>query len=165
MMLPGVVTLIPVYLIMRDLGWLNTVLPLIVPIYFGGGAFNIFLIRQFMLGIPRELEDAAQIDGASTGMVFFRIILPLVKPVLAVTAWFSALASWGDFLGPLIYLNVEHSWTFTLGLYEFPGMMPFGWGDQLEMAMAVISMAPVIIGFFFIQNWLIEGVNLSGIVR
>ncbi len=117
-----------------------------------------------MLGVPLELEDAARIDGASSLVVFVRIILPLIEPVLAVTAWFTALASWGDFLGPLIYL-VEKSWTFTLGLYEFPTLMPFGWGNQLEMAMAVISVVPVIVGFFFIQNWLIEGVNLTGIVR
>lgn len=166
LMLPGIVTMIPVYLIMKDLGWLNTMLPLIVPAYFGGGAFNIFLLRQFMMSLPNDLEDAARIDGASTLTIFFRIFLPLLKPALAVVAWMSALASWGDFIGPLIYLTGgTKDWTFTLGLYNFAGEMPPGWVHQLEMAMAIISIFPVVILFFFVQRWLIEGINLTGVSR
>lgn len=165
MMLPGTLTMIPVYLIMRDLGWLNTYYPLIVPAWFGGGAFNIFLLHQFMKGIPVELEEAATIDGASIFRIFVQIIVPNVKPALAVVTWLTALGSWGDILGPIVYITDSSKWTFAQALQVFPGSMPSGWGSQLEMAIALIFMFPVILGFFFMQKWLIEGIQLTGVNR
>lgn len=165
MMLPFIVTLIPIYLIFNQLGWLNTFYPLIVPAFFGGGPFNIFLLRQFMMGVPHELDEAARVDGASHWQTFTRIILPLIKPALAVTAWMTALGAWGDFLAPLIFLPTSDMWTLSLGLYTFPSAQPPGWGGQLVMCIALIMMLPVVIGFFFIQRWLIEGVNLTGVSR
>ncbi len=165
MMLPGTVTLIPLYLIFKDLGWLDTYLPLIVPAFFGGGPFNIFLLRQFILGIPREMDEAARVDGAGWIRIYWNIILPTIKPALAVTGWMTALATWGDLFGPLIFLSSSNKWTLALSIYEFPQMQPPGWGNQLIMCIALIVMLPVVIGFFFLQRWLIEGVNLSGVSR
>ncbi|MFD1676833.1 carbohydrate ABC transporter permease [Alicyclobacillus fodiniaquatilis] len=165
MMLPGVVTMIPIYLIMKDLGWLNTYYPMIVPAFFGGGAANIFLLRQFMMGLPVELEEAARIDGASRFTTFTRIFLPLMKPALAVVGWGAALAAWGDIMGPLIYLTDQSKSTFALGMDIFSTAMPTGWGSQLEMAIAAVAILPVLVGFFFIQRWLIEGINLTGVAR
>ncbi|HEY0827380.1 MAG TPA: carbohydrate ABC transporter permease, partial [Bacilli bacterium] len=116
MMLPGAVTLIPVYVLFSKMGWINTLLPLTVPAFFGGGAFNIFLLRQFFLGIPRDFDEAARIDGASTWGIYWQIMLPLSIPALTVVAVFSFRASWDDFLGPLIYLNSEEKFTLPLGL-------------------------------------------------
>ena len=165
MMLPGTLTMIPVYLIMKDIGWLNTYYPLIIPAWFGGGAFNIFLLHQFMKGIPVELEEAARIDGASTARIFTRIVVPNIKPALAVVTWMTALGTWGDILGPLVYISSSSRWTFAQALQEFPGSMPTGWGSQLEMAIALVFMIPVIAGFFFMQKWLIEGIQLTGVNR
>lgn len=165
LMLPGTLTMIPVYLIMKDLGWLNTYYPLIVPAWFGGGAYNIFLLHQFMKGIPVELEEAAKIDGASIVRIFFQIIVPSIKPALAIVAWGTALASWGDILGPIIYITDANKWTFAQAIQVFPGSMPAGWGSQLEMAIAVVFMIPVIVGFFLLQRWLIEGIQLAGVNR
>ncbi len=164
-MLPGTVTLIPLFIIFKDFGWLNTYFPLWVPAFFGGGAFNIFLMRQFMLSIPAELEDAARIDGASHLTIFRRVVLPLVKPVLAVATWTAALAQWGNFFLPLIILTSEQKWTYALGLYALGNEVVQGYAQQLVMAMTVLSMIPVIVGFFFLQRWLIEGVNLTGVAR
>lgn len=164
-MLPGTVTLIPLFIIFKDFGWLNTYYPLWVPAFLGGGAFNIFLMRQFMLSIPRELEESARLDGAGHLTIFRRIVLPLVRPVLAVATWTAALASWGNFFLPLIILTSERKWTLALGLYGLGIETIMGYADQLLMAMTVVTMIPVIIGFFFLQRWLIEGVNLTGVAR
>jgi multiple sugar transport system permease protein len=165
MMLPSTVTLIPLYLIFKDLGWLDTFLPLIVPAFFGGGPFNIFLLRQFILGVPRDMDEAARVDGAGYLRTYFSIILPAIKPALAVTGWMTALAAWGDLFGPLIFLSTSDKWTLALSIYQFPTMQPNGWGSQLVMSIALIVMLPVVVGFFFLQRWLIEGVNLSGVSR
>ncbi len=165
MMLPGTVTLIPLYLIFKDLGWLDTYLPLIVPAFFGGGPFNIFLLRQFILGIPRDMDEAARVDGAGWLRIYWNIVLPTIKPALAVTAWMTGLATWGDLFGPLIFLTSSQKWTLALSIYEFPQMQPTGWGSQLVMCIALVVMLPVVIGFFFLQRWLIEGVNLTGVSR
>jgi multiple sugar transport system permease protein len=165
MMLPSTVTLIPLYLIFKDLGWLDTYLPLIVPAFFGGGPFNIFLLRQFILGIPRELDEAATVDGAGYWRIYYNIILPTIKPALAVTAWMTGLATWGDLFAPLIFLTSSSNWTLAISIYEFPNMQPGGWGNQLIMCIALIVMLPVMVGFFFLQRWLIEGVNLTGVSR
>ncbi|MGW0229838.1 carbohydrate ABC transporter permease [Actinopolymorpha singaporensis] len=165
MMLPGTVTLIPIYLLFKNIGWLDTYYPLIVPAFFGGGPFNIFLLRQFILGIPRELDEAARVDGAGHLRIYAHIILPSIKPALAVTGWMTALGTWGDLFGPLIFLSSPEKWTLALAIYQFPTMQPPGWGDQLVMSIALIVMIPVVVGFFFLQRWLIEGVNLTGVNR
>jgi multiple sugar transport system permease protein len=161
LMMPYIVTFIPIYIMMRDIGWLGTFYPLIVPAWFGGGAFNIFLIRQFMRGIPMDLEEAARVDGASSFRVFWSVMLPLLKPVLAVAAWYQAFASWGDLLGPLVYLTTENKWTYTLGLYEFGVTYTKSTLVPYEMSLAVISMVPVLIAFFMLQKRLIQGVNIT----
>lgn len=165
LMLPFVVTLIPLFIIFKDIGWLDTYYPLIVPLWFGGGPFNIFLLRQFVRSLPRDLDEAARVDGAGYFRVYWSVILPNIRPALAVTAWMTALATWGDFLTPLIYLSSPRKWTLALGLYAFPSAQPAGWSDQLLVGIALIMIVPVLVGFFFIQRWLIEGVNLSGVAR
>lgn len=161
MMLPGEVTLIPVFIMFSYIGWVDTYLPLIVPSYFGGSAFFIFMLRQFFLGIPNELEDAARIDGCNTFQIFYRIALPLSKPALAVVAIFSFHGKWNDFLGPLIYLNSMEKYTVQLGLAMFQGMFQTEW--SLLMAASIVALLPVLLIFFMFQKYFIEGLKLSGI--
>lgn len=164
LMLPYQVTLIPVFILMRNLGWVDTLLPLIVPFYFGGGAFYIFLFRQFMMSIPLELDDAAKIDGCNTVSLYARIIVPLSRPVLVTAAIFSFLAHWNDFMGPLIYLNSTENYTMSLGLRILQGYGGYGiqrW--HLLMAASLMVMAPVLLLFFFAQRYFIQGVVVSGI--
>ncbi|HLH57715.1 MAG TPA: carbohydrate ABC transporter permease [Streptosporangiaceae bacterium] len=165
LMMPYIVTFIPIYIMMKDIGWLGTLWPLIVPAWFGGGPFNIFLIRQFMRGIPMDLEEAARVDGASTFRVFWSVMLPLLKPVLAVAAWYQAFASWGDLLGPLVYLTTQDKWTYTQGLYEFGVTYTKSTLIPYEMSLAVISMVPVLIAFFMLQKRLIQGVNITSGIK
>lgn len=166
MMLPPAVTLIPLYIIFRDLHWLNTVLPLTVPIYFGGGAFNIFLMRQFILTIPRELDEAALIDGANRWQIFIRVILPLSKPALTVVAVTTAAASWNDFLGPLIYLNTPDRFTLAVGLANFSQATDiYGTAQQTELLMAatVMMVAPIVLLFIIAQRSIIQGFVTTGL--
>lgn len=165
LMLPYIVTFIPVYIIMKDVGWLDTLWPLIVPAWFGGGPFNIFLIRQFMRGIPLELEEAARVDGASTFRTFRSVMLPVLKPVLAVAAWYQAFASWGDLLGPLVYLTPESKWTYTEGLYQFGATTTANYLIPYEMSLALVAMIPLLIAFFMLQGKLIQGVNINSGIR
>ncbi len=163
MMLPYAVTLIPVYILFRGLHWTDTFLPLIVPYWFGGGAFNIFLLRQFFLTIPLELEDAGRIDGASSWTIFWTIILPLARPALAVVAILGFQGHWNDFLGPLIYLDTNSKWTLAIGLNSLQGLQ---WGrdtTNLIMAVSVMMIAPIIILFFLAQRTFIQGIVLTGI--
>ncbi|MCB0131681.1 MAG: carbohydrate ABC transporter permease, partial [Caldilineaceae bacterium] len=118
-MLPGIVTLIPTFIVFRYLHWINTFLPLTVPFWLGGGAFNIFLFRQFFMTIPYELDEAARIDGASNLRIYWNIIMPLSKPVLATIAIFSFIHHWNDFFLPLIYLQDANKWTMAIGLQGF----------------------------------------------
>ena len=120
-MLPPQVTLIPLYTLFHQLGWLDTFLPLIVPSWFGGGALNIFLMRQFYLGIPSELDDAALMDGAGKFTIWWRIYVPLSRPVIVTVALLTPLQIWNDFLGPLIYLTKPENYTLALGLSRFQG--------------------------------------------
>ncbi|PYZ94668.1 sugar ABC transporter ATP-binding protein [Salipaludibacillus keqinensis] len=161
MMLPGEVTMIPVFIMFSSIGWIDTFLPLIVPSYFGGSAFFIFMLRQFFLGIPNELEDAARIDGCNTFQIFYKIALPLSKPALAVVAIFSFHGKWNDFLGPLIYLNSMEKYTVQLGLAMFQGMFQTEW--SLLMAASIVALLPVLLIFFMFQKYFIEGIKLSGI--
>ncbi|WP_100407347.1 carbohydrate ABC transporter permease [Bacillus solitudinis] len=161
-MLPVQITLIPQYILFHNLGWVNTFLPLIVPAFLGGTPFFIFLLIQFIRGIPRELDEAAIIDGCSTFSVFTRIILPLLKPALVTVAIFAFMWSWDDFLSQLIYLNNINLQTVTLGLRNF--MDADGntsWGPLL--AMSSLSLLPQFLLFAFFQKYLVEGIATTGL--
>ncbi len=160
MMLPGVVTMIPVYLIFRQLGWVNTFLPLIVPNWFGS-AFFIFLMRQFFMTIPRDFEEAARIDGANTWQILTRIVFPLSKPALATVTIFTFMGVWNDFMGPLIYLNKPNTYTLALGLNFFKGQYTSDW--NMLMAASLVMMLPLVILFFAAQKAFIEGITLTGV--
>lgn len=161
MMLPGSVTLIPQFLIFYKLGWYPGFKPLIIPAYFGGGAYNIFLLRQFFMTIPLDYDDAARIDGCGYFQLWWRIMLPLSAPALATVAIFNIMWSWNDFMGPLIYLkSMQHS-TLALGIYLFMGVYDPMW-NQL-MAMSVLITMPLLITFFFAQRMFIQGVVITGI--
>ncbi len=160
MMLPAAVTLIPQFLIFRWLGWIDTLRPLWVPAFFGT-AFNIFLLRQFFLGIPMELEDAAKIDGCSYLRTFWTVMLPQIRPALAVVAIWTFMGAWNNFMQPLIYINSPENMPISYALQLFQG-------DRLAepgllMAFATMSMLPVLLVFFFAQRYFIEGVTLSGL--
>jgi multiple sugar transport system permease protein len=160
MMLPYAVTLIPLFIVFKTLGWINTFLPLIVPHYFGG-AFSIFLLRQFFLTIPYDLSDAARIDGANEFGIFWRIILPLTRPALATVALLQFLAQYRDFLGPLIYLTDSTKYTLSIGLTQYSSQHNTEWA--LLMAASVIMVTPVIVLFFFTQRTFVQGITLGGI--
>jgi ABC-type glycerol-3-phosphate transport system permease component len=165
MMVPFFVLMVPLFIIFKNLGWINTYLPLVVPAFFGN-AFNIFLLRQFFLTIPEELADAARIDGCSEFDIFWRIILPLAKPALAVVALFAFIGAWNDYLGPLIYINKVSMFPVALGISELnravsdtgavANMYPY------LMAASTIITLPIVIFFFFAQRTFIEGITLTG---
>jgi len=166
MMLPGVVTMIPLYLFWRRVHMVGSSAPLhgfgplMLPALFGG-AFNIFLIRQFFMSIPEELCDAARIDGCSELRIYARIMLPLARPALATVALFTFLGSWNDFMGPLIYLTSRDQYTLSLGLRQFQGQYSTQW--NLLMAASTVVTFPIIVLFFFTQKTFIQGVALTGI--
>jgi multiple sugar transport system permease protein len=160
MMLPYQVTMIPMFIIFSRLGWAGTYLPLIVPHFFGG-AFYIFLLRQFFMTIPQELTDAARIDGASELRIYTQLMLPLTKPALATIVVFEFLARWRDFLGPLIYLNTPEKYTISLGLQMYRMEHSTEWA--LLMAASIVLTAPVIILYFFVQRTFIQGITLTGL--
>ncbi len=161
MMLPMQVTMIPVFVLFKDFGWLNTYKPLVVPAFFGGGAFNIFLLRQVYLGIPREIAEAARIDGCSEFRIYWNIMLPLAKPALATIAIMTFMFSWNDFLGPLIYLSDKAKGTLALGLSMFVGQYQTEWGAL--MAASLLMMLPMVVIFFFFQKYIIQGFTMSGV--
>ena len=161
MLIPFPVTMVPLFVMFSRLGWINTFMPLIIPAFFGGGAFNIFLLRQFFLTIPEELSDAARIDGASELGIYVRIMLPLVKPILIVVSLFTFLGAWNDFMGPLIYLLDEAKYTLALGLQMYRGTNYVEW--PLLMAATTIVVIPTIIAFYFTQNTIVESVTLTGL--
>jgi len=160
MMLPGVVTLIPTFILYKYLGWLDTFLPLFVPSWFGG-AFYIFLMRQFMIGLPFEVEEAGRIDGAGSFRILWQLIAPLCGPAIATVAIFSFLNHYNDFLGPLIYLSTNSKFTLPLGIYWYQGRYGNQW--HLVMAASTVAIAPVIVLFFAAQNYFIQGIQLSGL--
>lgn len=162
MMLPGEVTLVPVYLLFRRLGWLDTYLPLIVPSWFGGSAFYIFLLRQFFLSLPTELDDAAKIDGASLFHIYARIMMPLSKPALATVGIFSFFAHWNSFLAPLIYLNTSEKYTLPVGLRLYLSTLSNSHWNYL-MAATVVAIIPPLVLFFVSQRFFIEGAVLTGL--
>ncbi len=159
MMIPGAVTMMPQFLIYRGLGWIDTLRPLWVSAFFGS-AFNIFLLRQFFMTIPTELEDAAKIDGCGPFGIYWRVMLPLVKPALAAIAIMGVLAKWNDFMGPLIYLSSPEKMplAYALQLYQ----QQHGGEPGLLMAASTLVVLPIIVLFFFTQRYFIEGVSLTG---
>ncbi len=160
-LIPFPVIMIPVFIIFSKLGWINTFRPLIIPAFLGGGAFNIFLLRQFFMTIPEELSDAARIDGASEFGIYSKIMLPLIKPILIVISLFTFLGSWNDFMGPLIYLQNEAKYTLALGLQMYRSTNYVEW--PLLMAASTIVVIPTIIAFYFTQNTIVESVTLTGL--
>lgn len=160
-MLPGVVTMIPVFMIYKHLGWLDTFLPLIVPAFLGGGAMNVFLVRQFFNTIPNDILEAAKLDGAWDFKIFYKIMLPLSKPVLALISLFTFTGSWNNYMGPLIYITSETKYPLALGMPMF--MSRYGTFWNQAMAASALTILPTIIFFFFAQKYLIEGIKLSGL--
>lgn len=160
MMLPEQVTLIPQYILFKVFGWIDTWQPLWVPTWLGS-AFYIFLLRQFFLTIPTELEDAAKIDGAGFFTIYWRIMLPLVKPALASVIVFSFIGSWNNFLGPLIYINTPEKMPISLALRLFQTLHGAEYG--LMMAASTIATLPIVILFFFTQRYFIQGIVLTGL--
>ena len=163
-MLPPQVTLIPLYIFFFKINWLDTFNPLIIPPWFGGGAINIFLLRQFFMGIPTELEDAAYIDGANRFQILTRIFIPLSLPAILTVAIFTFQGVWNDFYGPLIYLRSTEKFTLALGMNQFRGL----YGDaqiQYMMAIAFLMTIPMIVVFFIAQRYFIKGITLTGVNR
>jgi multiple sugar transport system permease protein len=160
LMIPGQVTLIPQFLLFRSFGWLNTHYPLFVPHFFGG-AFGTFLLRQFFMTIPQDLEDAATIDGCSRFDSYWRIFMPLAKPALATLAVFIFMGQWNNLIGPVIYLTSREKMTLTIGLAFFRGQYSTEWA--LLMAGAVISIIPILILYVAAQRYFVQGVVMSGL--
>lgn len=160
MMLPYPVTMTPLYVIFNRLGWINTILPLTAPAFFGS-AFYIFLMRQFFMSIPRDFEDAARIDGANTLQIIGRIMAPMAMPALATVTIFTFQATWNDFLAPLIYLQRPELYTVTLGLQFFRSTYTTNWAYL--MAASLVTTLPVIAVFFAAQRYFIEGITLTGV--
>lgn len=164
LMLPYHVTLIPQYVLFLKLGWVGTWLPLIVPKYFAVDAFFIFLMVQFFRGIPRELDEAARMDGCSAWRIYRKVILPLSVPVLATAAIFSFIWTWEDFFGPLIYISEMKQYTVQLGLRSFVDSSGTSSWNEL-FAMSVLSLIPIFLVFLFFQKLLIEGIATTGMKR
>lgn len=160
MMIPGQVTMIPLFLLFTKLGWVGTPLPLIVPQFFGVPIY-IFLLRQFFMGLPDALREAARLDGASEFRIYLQIMFPLAKSAILAVALFQFMGSWTDFMGPLLYLTNEPSYTVSLGLQQFQSQKGSEWG--LLMAVSTLMTLPIIVLFFFLQKTFISGITFSGI--
>lgn len=161
MLLPGAVTIIPTFIGWRIIGGIDTFYPLIVPAWFGGGAFNIFLLRQFYMGLPKELDEAALVDGANHFKIFTKIILPLSKPPMIVVGLFTFMGTWNDFFNPLIYLSSDNKFTVALGLQAFQSTYSTNW--NYIMAASTVIVMPVIIVFLIGQKYFIEGIATTGL--
>lgn len=169
MIIPGEVRMIPSYMIFKTLGWVNSNKPLIVPSWFGGGAFTIFLMRQFFLTIPKELDEAAEMDGAGPMCIFLRIMLPLSKAAMGTAAALGFISSWNDFMGPLIYLNDIEKYTAIVGLRYFAmgttsAQLAVGPPkDNILMAASIVVAMPCLILFFVAQKYFVQGIVTTGI--
>ncbi|UQZ36934.1 sugar ABC transporter ATP-binding protein [Paenibacillus sp. PK3_47] len=162
MLLPAMVTLIPLYIgWTRGLGFNDSYWPLILPYFCGGGAFNIFLIRQFIMSIPRELDQAATIDGAGYFRILFSIIMPAIRPAMIVVALFIFIGLWNDLLQQMIYINSSDKYTIALGLTNFRGQLKSDW--SLTMAATCLSFAPGVIFYLIGQRYFVEGITLTGL--
>lgn len=161
MMLPGIVTLIPTFVLFHRLGWVNTYFPLTLPYFLGGGAFNIFLLRQFYGTLPYDYDEAAYIDGASVLQVWWRILVPLSKAPLATIAVFTIVGCWNDFMGPLIYMNAPHLRTLSVGLQQFREVFYTRW--NLILAGSVLMTLPITALFFGAQRYFLQGILMTGL--
>jgi len=161
MMIPFPVVMVPVYTLFRDLGWIGSFKPLWVPSFLAG-AFNVFLLRQFFLSIPKDLTEAARIDGCSEFRIFWQIILPLAKPALLTVALFQFMATWNDFLGPLIFLVRQEQFTLALGLQNFQSVQG-GTSWHYLMAASTLVVIPVMVLFFLTQRTFIRGISTTGL--
>jgi multiple sugar transport system permease protein len=162
LMLPTTVTLVPTYIVFNRIGWLNTFKPLILPAFFGS-AFFVFLFRQFFMGIPRELEEAARIDGAGYLRIWWTIFLPLSWPVIATVTVFTFIGTYNDFFGPVIYLSDESKYTIAVALSYFSGSPRIGPQMHLTMAATTIAALPSILVFLLAQRYFIRGIAVSGV--
>jgi len=160
MMIPFYVTMVPLFTMFKAIGWVNSYAPLIVPTFFGVPLY-VFLLRQFFMSIPRDLSDAARIDGANELVIYARVILPLARPALAAVALFQFLVSWSDLLGPLIYLSNSSLYTLSLGLTFYRAQYQTEYGPL--MAASTVIVIPVIIVFFLAQRTFIQGITLTGV--
>lgn len=160
MMIPSIVTFIPTFVLFKNLGLLGTYAPLILP-NFLGNAFYIFMLRQFFMGLPWELSDAARVDGAGEFRIFWQIMLPLVRSALMVVAVFTFLYTWHDFFGPLIYLSERDQYPLSLGLFAFKAQRTTDWAPM--MAAATLATLPLVVVFFFTQRFFLDGITLTGI--
>jgi ABC-type glycerol-3-phosphate transport system permease component len=165
LIMPEEVTIISTFLMFKQIGWLDTWYPLIVPAYFGGGAFSIFLFRQFFLTLPKDMDEAAEIDGANSLRVLWSIVLPLSKPAIATLAIFAFIGRWNDFFHPLIYLNTTEKFTISVGLRFYQQSVTYGGPatQHLLMAAAIATTIPIIVVFFIFQRQFVRGIVLSGI--
>ena len=164
MMLPGICTQIPLYVTYVKIQWINTLLPFTVTAFFVGGAVNIFLIRQFMRGIPHEMDEAAKIDGANTFMIFWRIVLPMCLPVIVLIMVQTFMGTWNDFMGPLLYLRDDRVETLALGVYNrFSGAASVDSYANVQMAVGLYMMLPCAVIFFIFQKQLIDGIQLGAV--
>jgi ABC-type glycerol-3-phosphate transport system permease component len=161
MMLPYPSTIVPLFVLYKNLGWLDTYKPLVVPAYFGVNAFYIFLLRQFFKTVPTDMDDAARVDGCSTFGVFWHIALPLIRPALGVLLVFSFLAHWNEFLSPLIYLSSPENFTLAMGLRYFQAQYRVEW--TLLMAASLVVLAPCLVLFFVAQRYYIQGIVITGV--
>jgi multiple sugar transport system permease protein len=159
MMIPGVVTMIPTFILFKNIGWVDSWMPLIIPGMFGAAA-AVFFLRQFFMTIPMELEDAAKMDGLNPFQIFIRIMLPLSKPALVTQGIFGFLAGYNDFLGPLIYINSTEKYTLQLVLASFQGYYNAQW--TYIMAGSVLALIPTVLLFFFAQRYFVEGITMTG---
>jgi multiple sugar transport system permease protein len=161
LMLPYIVTLIPLFVLFRSLGWINTLLPLTVPAFFGGHPLYIFLLRQTYLGLPRELDEAARIDGAGFFRTWWSVLLPLTRPVLATVVILSLVFHWNDFVAPLVYLNSQDNFTLALGVRLFRDQ--YRTFFNLTMAFSTMMSLPIILVFFLFQKHFVRGIAMSGL--
>ncbi len=166
MMLPGQVTVIPLFILYRNLGWIDTFAPLTIPAFFGN-AFYIFMLRQFFMTVPRELEDAARIDGCGTWGVFRHVILPMSTPALVAVAVFAFMASWNDFYGPLLFLSSEKHWTAALALSIFNSVQGTEGGLRTHWAMAAatLTVLPTLVVFYYAQRYFVQGIVFKGVEK
>ena len=161
MCLPGMVLQIPQYILFNDMGWVGTWAPLLIPCWFGGGAFNVFLIMQFMKNVPRDIDEAAKIDGCGWFGLYKNIMLPLIRPALCSAGILTFIGSWGDYYSSLIYLNKPKYYPVSYALKLYTSDLSTNYGPMI--AMSVLSLVPVIILFFIFQKSLVEGISVSGL--
>lgn len=160
MMLPSQVMMIPRFVLFNSIGWVGSYLPLVVPAFFGS-AFDIFLVMQFIRGIPRDMDEAATIDGCSWYGIFWRIMLPMIVPAVVTVGILTFIGAWGDFMGSLLYLNAPQTYTVAYALKLFSDSAGTDFGATF--AMSVLSLVPILIIFFFFQRQLVEGISIQGL--